>query len=294
MASPRIAVCQFEVERNVLSNLDQIRRFASEAAASGADLTLFPEMSIYPIGAPGIELFDVASRLKAEIAPVLSDVAMATRTILVVGVVEPSSRADKVLNTVLVIGSDGVAIGAYRKIHLYDAFGSLESDRFLAGPLEPFSFDAVGYRFGIATCYDLRFPELARALVDDGAEVLLVPAAWVHGMFKEEHWQTLLQARAIESTVYVAAADQCGIGLTGRSAIVDPAGVVLCALAEVAGVTTSIIDRNRIENVRERVPVLANRRLRPTYETTSQPSREEETNDSPRLYVEGRSGAQSQ
>lgn len=269
MSAPRIAVCQLEIGRDVSANLARIRRMTHDAADSGADLALFPEASVYPIDATASELLQVAGLLETEIAPDLRDVASTTGVTLVVGVVEPSEARDKVLNTVLVVGGNGSVTGAYRKIHLYDAFGTRESDRFLAGPLEPLIFDAVGCAFGILTCYDVRFPELARVLVDAGADALLVPAAWAHGMFKEEHWQTLLRARAIENTVYVAGAGQCGPGLTGRSAVVDPLGVTVCALGELPGVATALVDRDRIFGVRERLPVLANRRLRVSYESAN-------------------------
>ena len=111
----------------------------------------------------------------------------------------------------------------YRKIHLYDSFGYRESDRLAPGPSSRSLVDVGGFRVGLMTCYDLRFPELARALVDRGAEVLVVPAAWVAGPRKVDHWRTLLRARAIENTVFVVAAGQPGPRYTGHSMVVGPA-----------------------------------------------------------------------
>ena len=98
--------------------------------------------------------------------------------------------------------------GRYRKIHLYDSFGYRESDALSAGRARARRRRRARLRVGLMTCYDLRFPELARALVDAGAEVLVVPAAWVAGPRKVDHWRALLRARAIENPVFVVAAGQ--------------------------------------------------------------------------------------
>ena len=127
-------------------------------------------------------------------------------------------------NTVVVRGD---AHADYRKIHLYDSFGYRESDVLAPGPREPLTVELGGTTVGVMTCYDLRFPELARALVDRGAEVLLVPAAWVAGPRKVDHWTTLLRARAIENTVYVVGVGQPGPRYTGHSMVVGPLGDVL-------------------------------------------------------------------
>lgn len=256
-----VAVCQLEVVPDVEANLATIARLAEEAAARGATLTVFPEASVYPIGATGEELEAIAQPLDGAVADGLRRLATRTETAVVVGVVERSEVPRKVFNTVLAFGPDGSDLGAYRKIHLYDAFGSRESDRYLPGPVEPLVFPLGGFTVGVMTCYDLRFPELARALVDAGADVLLVPAAWAQGALKEEHWSVLLRARAIENTCYVAAAGQCGPAHAGRSTVIDPLGVALCSLAEAEGVATAGLLRDRLDDVRRRLPVLANRRL---------------------------------
>ena len=130
----------------------------------------------------------------------------------------------------------GAVSTSYRKIHLYDSFGYKESDALRAGPLAPVVVDVAGFRVGLMTCYDLRFPELARLLVDHGAEVLVVPAAWVAGPRKVEHWRTLVRARAIENTVFVVAAAQPGPRYSGHSMVVDPLGDVLAEAGEGAEV----------------------------------------------------------
>ena len=125
---------------------------------------------------------------------------------MVAGVFEPAPGG-RVYNTAVAFDAEGRLAAAYRKIHLFDALGQRESDQVAPGD-EPVVTELGGLRVGILTCYDIRFPELARALVARGADLIVVPAGWAAGLFKEEHWVTLVRARAIENTVWVAAADQ--------------------------------------------------------------------------------------
>ena len=115
-------------------------------------------------------------------------------------------------------------------------------------------------RVGVMTCYEVRFPEVARRLAELGAEVLLLPAAWVRGPLKELHWDTLARARAIENTVYVAAAGQVSAMYAGLSAIYDPMGVAIVNAGEAEGVVVSEARRDRLEEVRRVNPSLAMRR----------------------------------
>ena len=136
------------------------------------------------------------------------------------------SGEERPYNTLVVLGADGSVLGTYRKIHLYDAFSYQESNSIKAGDVaEVPVFEIAGLKVGVLTCYDLRFPEIARRLVNEGAELLLVAAAWFKGEHKIEHWETLLRARAIENTVWVAAAGTSSSHTIGHSAILDPMGV---------------------------------------------------------------------
>uniref|UniRef100_UPI002811689D nitrilase-related carbon-nitrogen hydrolase n=1 Tax=Microbacterium sp. TaxID=51671 RepID=UPI002811689D len=123
-------------------------------------------------------------------------------------------------------------------------------------------FEAGGLRFGLMTCYDLRFPEVGRALADAGADVALVPAEWVRGPLKEHHWTTLLAARAIENTMYVAAADHPPTLGVGHSAVIDPLGVTVASIGTATDVTVGWADRDTIRNVRRVNPALELRRYR--------------------------------
>ena len=161
-----------------------------------ADLVVFPEAWARDFGEPGSDLAPSAEPLDGPFVTEVERVAAERGTTVVAGHLRARRAAP--YNTVVVRGA---ARADYRKIHLYDSFGYRESDVLAAGRLEPVTVEIAGTTVGLMTCYDLRFPELARALVDRGAEVLVVPSAWVAGPRKVDHWTTLLRARAIENTV---------------------------------------------------------------------------------------------
>jgi predicted amidohydrolase len=164
-------------------------------------------------------------------------------------------------NTLLLVAPDGSLAATYRKVHLYDAHGVRESQWIAPGePGDTPMLELDGLRVGAQTCYDLRFPEATRVLVDAGADVVVVPAQWVPGPRKEDHWSTLLRARAIENTVYVAAAGQSAPTGSGCSMVIDPMGVVVAGLGDRVGVAAAPVDRERIEQVRSNNPVLTARR----------------------------------
>ncbi|MDQ3881793.1 MAG: amidohydrolase, partial [Thermoproteota archaeon] len=113
---------------------------------------------------------------------------------------------------------------------------------------------------GLLICYDLRFPELSRLLTIKGADILITPSAWVAGDMKEEHWQTMIKARAIENGSYIVAPDQVGNVYCGKSLVVDPFGVVLLYMGKREGMEIVDIDKARIQQVRRSLPLLKNRR----------------------------------
>jgi predicted amidohydrolase len=226
----------------------------------GADLVVLPEAFARDFGKAGSDLSAYAEGVDGPFGTELLRVATAARTTVVAGMFETATEPTRPHSTLLVRGA---AQTAYRKIHLYDSFGHRESDNLSAGEPEPVTVLLGGFRLGLLNCYDLRFPELARALVDRGADVLVVAAAWVAGPRKVDHWRTLLRARAIENTTYVVAAAQPGPRCAGHSTIVDPLGDVLAEAGDVEETTLeATLTRERLEEVRRTNPSLANRRLR--------------------------------
>jgi deaminated glutathione amidase len=224
----------------------------------GVDLVVLPEVFARDFGSPGSPLGEYAEPLDGPFATEVARVAGERGTTLVAGMIEESGDPDRPFNTLVVRGG---ATASYRKIHLYDSFGYRESDALSAGPLDPVVVEVGGATVGLMTCYDLRFPELARALVDRGAETLLLPAAWVAGERKVDHWRTLVRARAIENTAYVVAAAQPGPRYSGHSLVVDPLGDVLAEAGEGEETITATLSRARLDEVRAVNPSLANRRL---------------------------------
>ncbi|MGN6132592.1 MAG: carbon-nitrogen hydrolase family protein [Nocardioidaceae bacterium] len=224
------------------------------------DLVVFPEAFARDFGAPGSDVSEFAEPLDGPFVRRLAELAREHGVTLVAGMFEASDDPARPFNTLVVVDADGLR-ASYRKIHLYDSFGYRESDRLLAGALEPVVLEVGGVRVGLMTCYDLRFPELARALVDRDARLLVVPAAWVAGEGKVHHWRTLVTARAIENTVYVAAAGQPAPRYSGHSLVVGPAGDTLDEAGDDAAVVRAYVDPAVVERVRTTNTSLANRRL---------------------------------
>jgi predicted amidohydrolase len=132
----------------------------------------------------------------------------------------------------------------------------------VAGSIEePQVFAWEGFTVGMQTCYDIRFPEVTRRLVDAGADLVLVPAEWVRGPLKEHHWRTLVTARALENTIYVAAADHAPPIGAGNSMVVDPMGVELATIGEETGIAVAELTTARVAQVRVTNPALSLRRF---------------------------------
>ena len=260
----RVALCQMPVSPDPGVNLGRVRQALASAARQGADLAVFPEATQARFGS---DLRTVAEPVDGTFGMELAEAASSERIALVAGVFEPAPDG-RVYNTAVAYDAAGHLVAAYRKIHLFDSLGQTESDLVAPGSV-PVVADLAGLRVGIMTCYDIRFPELARALVDRGAQLLVVPAAWAAGLFKEEHWVTLVRARAIENTVWVAAAGQVpdpsspptraptGIG---RSMLVDPMGTVRLDLGPDPGVAVAEVDNALTARVRALLPCLEHRR----------------------------------
>jgi predicted amidohydrolase len=228
------------------------------AVTPGADLVVLPEAFARDFGEAGSDVSGFAEPLDGPFGTELARVADAGSCTVVAGMFEVADDPARPYNTLLVAGA---ARAAYRKIHLYDSFGYRESDRLTGGAPEPVVVDVAGWRVGLMTCYDLRFPELARRLVDDGAEVIVVPAAWLPGDRKVEHWRTLLTARAIENTCFVVGGAQPEPRYCGHSAVVGPMGELLADAAGGEATLEVALDRDALRAARRTNPSLTNRRL---------------------------------
>ncbi|HWL59542.1 MAG TPA: carbon-nitrogen hydrolase family protein [Microbacteriaceae bacterium] len=263
--SQLVAVAQFAPGQDRAANLSTIARLVADAVDRGAGLVVLPEYAAWFQPELGPAWLEQGEGLDGAFVTSLTSLADEHGVHLVAGLLETATRTDRVRNTLVAIAPGRGLVATYRKLHLYDAFGARESDWVEAGEIEaPEVFDWDGLTVGLQTCYDVRFPEVSRRLVDAGAELLAIPAEWVRGPRKEHHWRTLVTARAIENTVYVAAADHTPPIGVGTSLIVDPMGVAVAELGEQEGIAIAPVDAARIAQVRRTNPALELRRFRVT------------------------------
>ncbi|MFE9327926.1 carbon-nitrogen hydrolase family protein [Nocardia sp. NPDC052278] len=257
-----VAVVQFAPGTDPSGNLETLRAHVRVASERGAKVVVAPEYSMFAVSRLDERVVAVAEPLSGPFVTGLGEIAREFGVYLVAGTVEQVAAAGRIRNTLVVVGPDATLVTKYRKVHLYDAFGYLESDVVEPGAIEaPATFTVGAVTFGMQTCFDLRFPEGCRRVAAAGAQVLVLPAQWIPGPAKVDQWTTLLRARAIENTVYVAAADQCAPRGAGASMIVDPTGVVLAELGDEPGVLTADIDLEQLATVRRTNPSLALRRF---------------------------------
>ncbi|MEV4688753.1 carbon-nitrogen hydrolase family protein [Microbacterium sp. LWH3-1.2] len=256
-----IGVAQFAPTADIAVNVETIAQLVATASDRGARVVVFPEYSSYFVDPFDASLAENAQELDGPFVEALTRLASQHEVTIVAGLLERASDGERVRNTAVAVDGTGL-IAHYRKLHLYDAFGQRESDWVEPGEAgEPQTFELGGLRFGLMTCYDLRFPEVGRLLVDAGADVFVVPAEWVRGPLKEHHWRTLLHARAIENTVFVVAADHPPPLGVGNSLVVDPQGVELAAVGTSTDVAVAHLDVGAIERVRRVNPALRLRRF---------------------------------
>lgn len=260
MVGMRIALAQRASAIDSAVNRESISAQLSELTADdGLDLVVLPEAAMHDFGSADYDLAAIAEPLDGPFVTLVAEQARRLGATVIAGMFEQTD--DLPYNTLIVVGPDGTLRGTYRKIHLYDSFGYQESDRLRAGEINPVVIEVAGQKIGLMTCYDLRFPELARALVDAGAETIVLPAAWVAGERKLDHWRTLLTARAIENTVYVAAAAQGGDRYTGHSLVADPWGSIVVEASSGVAVLRTTLDAAEVTQARKINPSLVNRRI---------------------------------
>ena len=242
------------------SEPEENRARVAELAVPPADLVVLPEASARDFGPPGSPVGHDAEPLDGPFVQALCDRARRHGGTWIAGMFERSPDPERPWNTLVAVDGAGVR-ATYRKVHLYDSFGYRESDRLLPGPRTPTTLDVGGLTVGLLTCYDLRFPELARELSRAGAALLVAPSAWVAGPRKLAHWRTLVTARAVENVSWVAAVGQSGPRYTGHSLLVDPRGDVVAAAAGKGDeVVVGTLDPASLEQAREENPSLLNRR----------------------------------
>lgn len=263
----RIAACQMNSRSDREANLATADRLIDEAAAMGAQMVGLPEM--FNLLGTNEEILAGGEAVPGPTSRFLAQKARQHGIYLHGGsFMEKVEGKNKVWNTTLVFDPNGEVVARYRKIHLFDIHiegkvDSKESDIVEAGR-EMVTFETEHGYFGLSICYDIRFPELYRALTLAGARVVFQPAAFTLYTGKD-HWETLIRARAIENQVYMVCPAQIGSFAEGKqcfgsSMIVDPWGTVLARAPEREGVIMASIDYDAQDNTRQNLPALQHRR----------------------------------
>lgn len=259
-ATLRVALAQLIATTEPEANLALIAEAAGRAAAQSVDLLVLPEATMCSFVRSSGE---VAEPLDGPWAGAVREIAATHRLTIVAGMFT-TTTTERVRNTLLVTGA---AETSYDKIHLFDALGFAESRRIEPGA-GPVTFDLAGFRAGLATCYDVRFPALFTALARRGAQLIVVPASWASGPGKVHQWRTLVTARAMDSTSFVIGVNQAAppgatpgspVGV-GHSLVVDPFGTVLLELGDDPELQIVDLDLSQVAGARERLPVIAHAR----------------------------------
>ena len=239
------------------STSDRTDRVAALVRAqAGADLVVLPEL--WPNGGFAYDTWeDGAQSLDGPVVAALQAATKDLGTTVHMGSFVERDATGRLFNTSVLLGPDGALLTAYRKVHLF-GFGEGEPKL-----MTPGDGPVVHEKFGLATCYDLRFPEMFRALLDAGSEVVLMPAAWPAK--RVHHWRLLAQARAVEDQSYVVACNtggtHAGVPMGGHSMVVDPWGEVLAEAGDGEEVLVVDLDDELVARTRASFPVLADRRL---------------------------------
>ncbi len=265
----KIAAVQMVSTPDVERNLATARRLVADAAAQGAALVVLPEYFCLMGHADGDKLAIAETAGDGPIQRMLAETARDHGVWLIGGTLPLRTDApEQVFNASCVYASDGRLAARYDKMHLFRYDNGRErydEGRVLRAGDAPVAFEALGLRIGLSVCYDLRFPELYRALGRPPCDLIAVPSAftWPTG---QAHWELLLRARAVENQCYVIAPAQGGRHENGRrtwghSLIVDPWGEVLAVRPEGEGVVIAEVDAARIAAVRTQLPALTHRRL---------------------------------
>lgn len=251
----KIAAAQISATSSPATNLEEVQLQVKSAAQDGAQIVLFPEATMARFGT---ELSSISEPLDGPFATGLRNIAREYNVIVAAGMFTPADGA-RVHNTILVTGPDVEC--SYDKIHLYDAFGSRESDTVAPGK-GIVTFETGGLTIGLSTCFDLRFAQQFTELGRAGAQLILVPASWGEGPGKAEQWEVLIRARALDAQAWVLACDQAWttpegsnpIGI-GNSMLVDPMGRVRARLGHEAGTLLAEVDPALSLETRRKIPL---------------------------------------
>jgi deaminated glutathione amidase len=254
------------------------RTWAKRAANEGAKLLVFPEFMMTPFEKTPEEYSALAQPLDGEFTNAMNSIARETGLWIVYSMNEKNTDGDsdgtsggsstiaqqaqqtQPYNTIVVVDSNGVIQGSYRKTHLYAAHGSDEHEKVSEGNKFFTPIKTPFCTLGLGVCYDLRFPEHARSAALGGCDLLIYDFAWFAGPHKAHHWNTLLAARAIENEFFVVGCDRPDANCIGHSTVVDPLGEVVAQAGEDEELLFAEIDMEQVKSARQNMPSLEHRR----------------------------------
>ncbi|MGI6229946.1 MAG: nitrilase-related carbon-nitrogen hydrolase [Tractidigestivibacter sp.] len=236
-----------------------VERTAEQAAKQGVKLLCFPEGLMAPWD-PALGCYAVPPEPLYGPYCKKIDEAAATNGLWLLYYLNEARPDGNPYNTAVLTGPDGARRLAYRKTHLFDVGDIRESHRLSAGDAPSAPVKTPFATIGIATCYELRFPEIARQLALAGCDLLIYPAAWVAGPHKADQWETLLKARAIENEAFVLGVCRPDSGCIGNSRVVAPDGTVLAAAGSGEELLACDLDMDQVATIRSNVPVFVHRR----------------------------------
>ena len=254
----KLKVCgiQIETKKNIKGNLKKLKELLDKAGKEKPDFILIPEM--FEIVAKPEDVHKYTHPIPCELTEMLSDYAKNFNANIIGGSFFEEDNK-KVYNTSVIFNRKGEIIGKYRKMHLFDAFGFGESKAITPGE-RPFVAELDEVRFGVAICYDIRFPEIFRYYADKGTNIVFVPAAFFQP--NHDHWYLNICSRALDNTMFIATANQTGRYWVGRSMAVNPWGIPVASAGTEEGYYIADINLNLINQVREKLPTMAGRRFK--------------------------------
>jgi len=255
MKKYRLCGIQIETKKNPEENISKIISLFKEAAETKPDFILFPEM--FEIVPKPNDAVNYAHTIPSGITDIISKLAK-KYSVNIIGGSFFERENNNIYNTAVVFNRDGKICGKYRKLHLFDAFGYAESQAISKGN-KPLLIELDGLKFGVAICYDVRFPEIFRYYALRGAQVVFLPACFFQP--NHDHWQLNIKSRALDNTIFVMSCNQTGKHFVGRSMLANPWGISVASMGIEEGYYVTDIDIDLVKTTREKLPFLENRRF---------------------------------
>ncbi|MFW6138023.1 MAG: nitrilase-related carbon-nitrogen hydrolase [Spirochaetota bacterium] len=252
MKKYRFCGLQIETTSHPSENLKKIKALFNRASRAEPDFVVLPEM--FEIAPVPSEASGYSHPIPSQLTDTLGELAR-EHSVNLIGGSFFEEEDHRIYNTAVVFDREGRICGKYRKIHLFDAFGYGESDYITRGQT-PFVYELDGLRFGVAICYDVRFPEIFRLYAAEGAQVVFVPAAYFQP--NHDHWHLNIRSRALDNTIFVMSSNQTGKRFVGRSMTANPWGISIASMGIEEGYYMVEIDVDIIGKTRKKLPFLEN------------------------------------